>query len=123
MIISKYIHLYDTNRKVLLLEADDEEIYRFITEGIPALMEVANVHVSDRLQRIGIATAPQVSIGVRLVSDLLELKIEPGEFPTEELLNALSIQKTGNSTGCPTAVSQAGGQCAEHLAQQPTAWS
>lgn len=93
VIISKYIHLYDTNRKVLLLEADDEEIYRFITEGIPALMEVANVHVSDRLQRIGIATAPQVSIGVRLVSDLLELKIEPGEFPTEELLNALNAYR------------------------------
>lgn len=93
VIISKYIHLYDTNRQVLLLEADDEEIYRFISEGIPSLMEVATVHVSDRLQRIGIATAPQVSIGVRIVSDLLELDIEPGEFPAEELLSALNAYR------------------------------
>jgi len=93
VIISKYIRLYDTNRKVLLLEADDEEIYRFISEGIPALMEVATVHISDRMQRIGIATAPQVSIGVRMVSNLLELKIEPGEFPAEELLNALNAYR------------------------------
>ena len=40
-------------------------------------MEVATVHVSDRLQGYGIANAPKITMGVRLESDLLELDIDP----------------------------------------------
>ena len=97
VIISKYFHLYDTNRKVLLLEADDEQMYQFIFEGIPALMEVATVHVSDRLQGYGIANAPKITMGVRLESDLLELDIDPGEFPLDELQDVLSAYREKRS--------------------------
>jgi len=93
VLISKYFQYYDTNNKVLRLEADDEDVYRFITEGVPALMEVADVHVSDRFRMIGTIPPPKVSVGVSLNGSLLELDFDTGDFPPEELLGVLSAYR------------------------------
>jgi len=93
VLISKYFQYYDTNNKVLRLEAEDEDIYRFITEGVPALMEVATINVTDRFRKIGTIPPPKVSVGISLNGSLLELDFDTGEFPPGELLGVLNAYR------------------------------
>lgn len=93
ILLSKYFHYYDTVNKVLRLEAEDEELYRFIHEGIESLMEVAAVHMTDRFSKIGLIAPPAISIGVSLRSGLLDLEIDTGEFPPEELTGVLTAYR------------------------------
>jgi superfamily II DNA or RNA helicase len=93
VLISKYFQYYDTNNKLLRLEADDEGIYHFISEGVPALMELATVHVTDRFRKIGIILPPKITIGVSLAGNLLELDLDTGEFPRDELLGVLDAYR------------------------------
>ncbi len=59
--------------RLLLEHAPDERMYRFMTDGIATLSAVASVYATDRVKGIGLAPPPQVSVGVRLESDLLDL--------------------------------------------------
>ncbi len=93
VIISKYFQFYDTNNKVLRLEANDEELYRFVDEGIPALMRMGSIHVTDRFQKVGMVQPPTISVGVRLNGNLLDLDIDTGEFPPEELAGVLNAYR------------------------------
>ena len=79
----------------LYLEGDDKDIYQFISEGLPVLMQAASVHVTDRFNSIGMLSPPKVSVGVRMDSSLLEMEIDTGEFPLEELTEVLKAYRMG----------------------------
>ncbi len=86
----------EPDRSRLYLEGSDEELYQFISEGLPALMQnAAAVHVTDRFTGIGILPSSRVSVGVRMENDLLEMEIDAGDFPLEELTEVLSAYRLG----------------------------
>ncbi len=89
LLLQKYFPLYDEDGERLVLEGDDETIYRFITDGVDEISAAAPVYVTDRFKKIGIDPAPRVAVGVSLDSDLLELSFDFGELERDELLHLL----------------------------------
>lgn len=85
----------EEDRSRLYLEGDDKDLYQFISEGLPLLMQSASVQVTDRFGNIGILPPPSVSVGVRMDSSLLEMEIDAGEFPLEELMEVLNAYRVG----------------------------
>lgn len=64
--------------------ADDEEIYRFLEEGVPALLAAGEVYLSDAFRNLQTAP-PKISVGVSVNGSVLDLEVDTGEFPVEEL--------------------------------------
>jgi len=95
LLTQKYFTHIEADRQLLFLEGNDEEIYRFVSEGLPNLMQAATVHVTERFSNMGVIQPPSVSVGVRMDSDLLEMDIDTGEFPLEELMEVLHAYRLG----------------------------
>ncbi len=95
ILTQRYFPYIEDDHSRLYLEGDDKEIYQFISEGLPVLMQAATVHVTDRFTSIGMLPPAHVSVGVRMDSDLLEMEIDTGEFPLEELMEVLNAYRMG----------------------------
>ena len=95
LLTQKYFNHIEPDRQLLYFEGGDEEIYHFVVEGLPALMQAATIQVTDRFSNMGVIQPPNVSVGVRLESDLLEMEIDTGEFPLEELTEVLHAYRLG----------------------------
>lgn len=84
MIAEKYLQGTADDEGNLIIKGEDT-IYRLLAEGIPMLMEIGNVFVSDKFKNIRISSAPKLSVGARMNDNMLELDIEMEEFDKEEL--------------------------------------
>ncbi len=91
--VSTLFDSIDPGKGLLLLSAsekDDDRLYSFIVNDIPALNSLGDVYLSDKIQNVKITGAPKVSLGVSVVSDLLELSIVPTDIAPEELNEILT---------------------------------
>ena len=91
--ISPYFDKLDSEKGLLILEAtenDPERLYSFIAEDIPLIYRFGEVYLSDAIRSVHIKSAPKVNLGVSVVSDLLELSIEPLDISVKELNEILS---------------------------------
>ena len=90
--ISTYFDEMDSEKGLLKLNATDggsDRLYAFIADDIPRLYRLGDVYLSENIRKINIRTAPKVSLGVSVVSDLLELTITPEDISLEELQEIL----------------------------------
>ncbi|MCQ4638233.1 DEAD/DEAH box helicase [Anaerovorax odorimutans] len=84
------------DRRFLLDEMDEDRVYELFTDGIIELEQLGEVFLSAALNRISIRQAPEVGIHVGLDSGLLDLSIDAGDMPQEEmedLLQAYRLKK------------------------------
>ncbi len=63
---------------------DEEKLYVFLEEGVPALLESGEVYMSEAFRGLQ-APTPKVSVGISVTDSVLDLNIDTGEFPPEEL--------------------------------------
>ena len=63
---------------------DEEEVYRFLDEGVPALMNEGEVYLTDAFRNLQ-APPPKISVGVSVQGSVLDLEVDTGEFPVGEL--------------------------------------
>ena len=63
---------------------EEEEVYRFLDEGIPALMAEGEVYLTDAFRNLQVAP-PKISVGVSVHGSVLDLEVDTGEFPVGEL--------------------------------------
>lgn len=89
-LVSSYCNAYDEQNKMEVVIADDSKMYTLLTEGIPRFQEKAEVFISDRLKRMRVNSTPKVTVGISLSGDLLELTLDSGELPMEQLAEILS---------------------------------
>lgn len=84
-VLRRYLHegLFDLRPGVYETRTE-EEIYTFLEEGIPALTEAGEVYLSDAFRRLQVP-APKITVGVSVQGSVLDLDIDTGEFPVEEL--------------------------------------
>ena len=70
----------------------DEEAqqYRVLEYGVDALLRMGEVHATDRFQRTNIRKKPQITVGVRMESNLLKLQISSSDLTDEELIDVLN---------------------------------
>ena len=72
---------------------DENKIYEFITAGVNTLISLCEVNVSDDFKKINIRYPRSMSMGVKLISNLITLDIGELEFDPSELKDILADYK------------------------------
>ncbi len=91
--VSQHFDRLDEEKGLLILEGDDssvDRIYSFIADDIAVLSRIGDVYLSDSLKQVRITSEPSVSLGVSVVSDLLQLSIVPLNMTADELNEILT---------------------------------
>ncbi len=89
----RFFDAIDENKNLLVLSpkaGEEDNIYTFIAQDLAELDRLGDVYLSDSIKEIHIKKAPRISIGVSVVSDLLELTLVPEDLSLEELDEILS---------------------------------
>lgn len=73
-----------------LVLCDDAQIYQFVRLGVPALTTRHEVNVTDKFKGMSAKTATNISVGVRLQSDLMTFKLEDLSFDLAEYNDILA---------------------------------
>ena len=66
----------------------EDAVYRFLEEGVPALLAEGEVYLSDAFRNLQ-AAPPKISVGVSVHGSVLDLEVDTGEFPVGELRELL----------------------------------
>lgn len=82
--VKKYFEAYDPEQRFLYVQ-DDDRIYRLLSEGIDEMAGAVEIYTTDKFKSITVRKPPQVSVGVRLRSNLIDIDIDTDDFPPEEL--------------------------------------
>lgn len=90
LLLNRYFKNYDPNQKFLFIQGDDDLIYQFVSEGFEEIAKLGAVFASDRFKNMGIKRPPQISVGVRLESNLLKIELDTKELPLDEAMDALN---------------------------------
>ena len=88
--VMDYCNAFDDAKHLAVMADDEDGIYRLLTDGIADFRKWADVYISDALKRISEVRRPQVSVGVSLSGDLLDLKVTSDDIPLDELAAILS---------------------------------
>ncbi len=91
-LLSKYNFVIDPKEKNLYLNKEDD-IYNFLREGINIFMQKFEVLVTDKLKNKQIISSKNISLGVRVKNDLLELDIENFDFDKNEINDILKTYR------------------------------
>ena len=74
---------------LLWRENTDDALFDLLTDGVPLLQDVATVYMSDAFRTVRVMPPPQMAVGVRLNSGLLELDVQLGDLDPAELSSLL----------------------------------
>lgn len=91
--LNKYFKQYNSQNNQLVIVGDDDQIYEFVTEGFTEIAKLGQVYATDRFRNMGIKRPPQISVGVRLESDLLNINLDFKDFPLAEAMDVLDHYK------------------------------
>ncbi len=82
--VKKYFEAYDPEKHYLYIE-DDDRIFQLLSEGLDEMAGSLEIYTTDHFKSVSVRRPPQVSIGVRLRSNLIDFRLDTGDFPPEEL--------------------------------------
>ena len=85
----------DAQDGTLVLQGDDACLFAFVTRGVEALRRVAMVYATQALEHLFPMHPPRVSVGVRLVNDLLEMDVDLAELDPTELEGIFAGYRAG----------------------------
>lgn len=89
-LIMRYFKYSEDGTKNLVIRQDDEAVYRLVSGGMAEFMEMGEVFVSDAFKKIRVLPSVSVSAQVRAVGNWLELEVDTGGIPKEELAAVLA---------------------------------
>ena len=67
----------------------DDNVYEILNDGVNTLLKLGDVHATDKFEKLKLRSCPQISVGVKMNSNLLDLQIHPQELTPKELLELL----------------------------------
>ena len=70
---------------LLVLRGDDGRLFRFLTEGVAQLRQVATVYASDRYDRMSPAAPVRLQVGISLLGDLLQVELDAADWEPADL--------------------------------------
>lgn len=73
--------------------SDEDHIYDFLNTGISELLELGEVHITERLRGIKIVNKPIGSLGIKLQNNMLYVALENINMPTDEIQEILNAYK------------------------------
>ena len=75
---------------LLVLRGDDDRIYDFISRGVDELRRVATVYGSESFDRLTPVPTAAPTVGVSLISDLLEMEIDTAALDAADLTGIIT---------------------------------
>ena len=89
-LVEPYFNEYDHTKTFFVIAKNEDLLYQLVAGGLQRLSQFMAIYTSDKFRNMKVVSAPNVSVGVSLKSDLLELKIHSDEMSSEELAYLLS---------------------------------
>ncbi|MBQ1312613.1 MAG: DEAD/DEAH box helicase [Blautia sp.] len=87
--LSRWFSSYDPKKLVFWAKTEDEEMFRFLTEGIAGLSAYGQVKGTDAFRSNRVRQIPKVQVGVSVKSGLMDLSVTSKEVDEKELLELL----------------------------------
>ncbi len=88
--VSPWFNSFDELHARMVIINDEDKMYDFLKNGIPALQEKAVVYISDALKKLQIRPMSKVTIGISVSHDLLQLDFVSETMKPEQLAEILS---------------------------------
>ncbi len=89
-LVYPYFNDLSSDKTIFLLQHDEDKLYQLLSGGLARLSEFMEIYTSEPFRKMKVLPAPNVSVGISLKSDLLELSIHSEEMPPDELAYVLS---------------------------------
>ena len=89
-LITTYFKYTEDGSGNLVIKNDDEAVYRLISEGMKKFMDTGDVFVSESFKKIRVLPPVSTSVQVRTLGRWLELEVDTGALPREELAAVLA---------------------------------
>ena len=83
-LLEQYLEHQDNAPAGIYETMDQKSIEMLLEEGIPAMLAQGEVYLTDAFQAME-APRPKITVGVSVQGNLLDLEMDTGEFPLEEL--------------------------------------
>lgn len=88
--VEVYFNAVDVKGSLFIIKEDEDLLYQLLSGGLQRLSELMAIFASDVFGKMKVRTSPNVSVGVALKSNLLELEIQSDEIPIDQLAYLLS---------------------------------
>lgn len=89
-LVEPYFNGNDVRNTIFILSKDEDKLYQLIAGGLHRLSEHMAIYTSENFRKLKVVSAPSVTVGVTLKSDLLELHLQTDELSSEELAHILA---------------------------------
>lgn len=83
----------DSEQEQIYFSENDDKLFRLVERGIEELQQYGEVYISDALKNVKVQPSKKMSVGVSVKSDLLELEVDTGDLPLEELMGLLGAYR------------------------------
>ncbi len=71
------------------VDKTDDNVYEILNDGVNTLLNFGDVHATEKFEKLKLRNCPQISVGVKMSSNLLDLQVHPQELTPKELLELL----------------------------------
>lgn len=87
--VTQYANQYNPDRLSYCSKVDEEALFVFLQEGIASLSRFGPVNGTERFRTLRVHTSPNITVGVSIKSDLIDLSITSRDMDEDELLAVL----------------------------------
>lgn len=89
-LVEPYFTGKDLTGTLFVLSRDEDMLYQLIAGGLQRLNEYMAIYTSENFRKLKVVSAPNITVGVALKSDLLEFGMQAEGLSGEELAHILS---------------------------------
>ena len=89
-LIMRYFKFTEEETKNMVIRGDDEAVYQLVSGGMSRFMELGEVFISESFKKIRVLPPTNVAVRVRATEGWLELDVDTGGIPKEELFAILA---------------------------------
>ncbi|MEG0507195.1 MAG: SNF2 helicase associated domain-containing protein [Longicatena sp.] len=93
LVFTKYMTRIDAVEGIAYIEHSQDALYEFLDKGFDELSQMCEIFATDKFKKLHIKDSVNISMGVRIVSDLLEINFDTFDFPVNELQDVLEAYR------------------------------
>lgn len=87
--VENYFPFVDRKKDLFHCSGGEELVYKVLRDGIPELMKIGEIHATDQFRRLNLNKRPNLSVGVAVKSQVLDLTVVSEDISPQELLEIL----------------------------------
>lgn len=93
LVFSKYMTRIDAAEGVAYIEHSQDAMYDFLNKGFEELSSMCELYASEAFRKLQIREHVNISMGVRIENDLLQIDFDTYDFPIDELQDVLKAYR------------------------------